>query len=332
MRIRNLAILIGAVGLSLILMTLHIEKYLDTPFEFQSEPVFFDLKSRTSFDQVARRLEELGLVASPWKLKIYAVITGKARRLQAGYYQLHPDSTPRAILDMFVKGKVYLARIVFPEGATVRDMARMLDQASIVRKEIFIETALANNAAARFNVPGPTLEGYLFPDTYLFRPHSNSSEVLLRMVHRWKQVFAPYRGRLKETGISALEAMTLASIVEKETALESERGLVASVFQNRLQKQMKLQCDPTVIYGVPDFDGNLTRKHLDTDTPYNTYTRFGLPPGPIANPGESSIRAALYPQNTSYLYFVSTNEGSHRFSQTLSEHNRFVRLYQKNKR
>ena len=132
--------------------------------------------------------------------------------------------------------------------------------------------------------------------------------------------------------MSAREAMTLASIIEKETALESERGLVASVFENRLRKGMKLQSDPTVIYGVPDFDGNLTRKHLDTDTPYNTYTRPGLPQGPIANPGESSIRAALYPSDTKYLYFVSTNEGSHQFSETLSEHNRFVRLYQKNRR
>ncbi|MBI4773632.1 MAG: endolytic transglycosylase MltG [Deltaproteobacteria bacterium] len=332
MRIRHLGILLAAVGLSLILLMLHIEKYLDTPVELRSEAVFFDLKKGTSFDRLAHQLNELGLIASPWKLKTYALITGKARRLQAGYYLLHPRSTPRVLLDKFVKGEVYLARVVFPEGATVRDMACTLDQASIVGKQAFLETALADHAPARFNVPGPTLEGYLFPDTYLFRPHSSSSEVLLRMVHRWKQVFAPFGTRLKETGVSAREAMTMASIIEKETSLESERGLVASVFQNRLQKQMKLQSDPTVIYGVPDFDGNLTRKHLDTDTPYNTYTRVGLPAGPIANPGESSIRAALYPPNTSYFYFVSTNEGFHRFSETLSEHNRFVRLYQKNNR
>ena len=332
MRIRNLGILVIAVCLALILMTLHIGKYLDTPVEARSEPVFYDLKKRTSFDRVVRQLEELGLVTSPWKLKIYALITGKARRLQAGYYQLHPGSTPRVLLETFVKGKVYLARVVFPEGATVRDMARTLDQASVVQQKAFVEMALGKNAPNRFSVPGPTLEGYLFPDTYLFRPHSNCQEVLLRMVHHWKEVFAPYRKRLKEVGISARKAMTLASIIEKETALESERGLVASVFRNRLRKRMRLQSDPTVIYGVPDFDGNLTRKHLDTDTPYNTYTRHGLPQGPIANPGESSIRAALYPPDTNYLYFVSTNEGSHRFSQTLSEHNRFVRLYQKNRR
>jgi UPF0755 protein len=179
-------------------------------------------------------------------------------------------------------------------------------------------------------VNATTLEGYLYPDTYNFPRFTKPEEILRTMVARFHQFFTPeVKAQAAALNMTEHEVVTLASIIEKETGQEDERPLIAAVFQNRLKKKYPLQSDPTVIYDIPNFDGNLTRAQLTTSTPFNTYMHPGLPPGPIANPGIKSILAALHPAPVSYLYFVSKNDGSHQFSSTLTEHNQAVHHYQK---
>jgi UPF0755 protein len=181
----------------------------------------------------------------------------------------------------------------------------------------------------KLNVPADSFEGYLFPDTYFFPRGVLAKDIITTMVNRfWTQFGVDWKERADELGLSVHEVITLASIIEKETGVSSERPIISSVFHNRLKKRMRLESDPTVIYGISDFDGNITRKHLDTHTPYNTYRIRGLPPGPIANPGAAAIESALFPAETDYLFFVSKKDRTHKFSTTILEHNRAVRKYQ----
>ncbi|HNR12011.1 MAG TPA: endolytic transglycosylase MltG, partial [Thermodesulfobacteriota bacterium] len=178
-----------------------------------------------------------------------------------------------------------------------------------------------------------TLEGRLYPDTYKFVRNVKEEEIIRRMVKRFNGVFTEaMRQRANELGLSTQEILTLASMIEKETGAVNEKPLISAVFHNRLKRNMRFQCDPTVIYGLDNFTGNITKKELQTFTPYNTYVIEGLPPTPIANPGVESIRAALYPSKVDYLYFVSKNNGTHHFSRTMPEHNRAVDSYQRTKR
>ena len=180
-------------------------------------------------------------------------------------------------------------------------------------------------------IPGKTVEGYLFPETYFFQKQASAEKIIRAMIGRFKSVFTKeWKNRAQELGFSVHEIVTLASIIEKETGVAKERSIISSVFHNRLEKGIRLASDPTVIYGIENFDGNLTRQDLRTRTPYNTYTNYGLPPGPIANPGKAALEAALYPADTPYLYFVAKPDNTHHFSTTLAEHNRAVRKYQLN--
>jgi UPF0755 protein len=182
-------------------------------------------------------------------------------------------------------------------------------------------------------ITADTLEGYLFPDTYYFPSGLESKSIITAMVKQFRIAFKPeWQTRAEELGMSVHEVVTLASIIEKETGAPEERPLISSVFHNRLKKGMRLETDPTVIYGIPDFDGNIKRRHLNTYTPYNTYKIKGLPPGPIASPGAAALEAALYPAQSKYLYFVSKKDGTHQFSATIKEHNAAVRKYQLRKK
>jgi UPF0755 protein len=277
---------------------------------------------------VAKQLHEQGLITEPRLFSLWARIQGITRMIQAGEYELKTDMNPRQIIEALITGKVRFIQVTIPEGFTVADIAQRLGEVKLVNTAAFLELVLDNTYASSLGLEGPTLEGYMFPETYQFPVDVTSREVIEAMVSRWKKIFSLFRNRAQEVGFTVREVMTLASMVEKETALLQEKPLVASVFLNRLRKNMRLECDPTVIYGLKDFDGNLAHKHLKMETPYNTYIRYGLPPGPIANPGLDSIRAVLYPANSDYFYFVSKNDGSHVFSHTLSAHQKAVRIYQ----
>jgi UPF0755 protein len=238
--------------------------------------------------------------------------------------------SPGAILGALVRGEALLHKVVIPEGAAISKIGQILEEAGLLSQRTFWQAASDPSLAEALGLESNNLEGYLFPETYHFPKGLTAEQIIRKMVAHFHSVFtAEWAKRAHSMGLTRHEVVTLASIVEKETGKPEERPLIAAVFLNRLKRRMRLESDPTVIYGIKGFDGNLTRKDLKASTPYNTYQIRGLPPGPIASPGRASIEAVLYPSEEPYLYFVSKNDGSHHFSCTLSEHNAMVDRYQR---
>jgi UPF0755 protein len=236
---------------------------------------------------------------------------------------------PRQILEIMVKGAVNLHKLTVPEGYSIPQIAVLVENAKFGSKIDFINTATDNVLAGKSGIEAPSFEGYLFPDTYFFPREVTMEQIISTMLNRFWSIFtAEWKLRAKDLGLTIHQIVTLASIIEKETGAAFERPIISSVFHNRLKKKMRLESDPTVIYGIKNFNGNLTRKHLSTRTPYNTYKIRGLPAGPIANPGRASLEAALYPERTVFIYFVSKKDNTHYFSTSLKEHNQAVRKYQ----
>jgi UPF0755 protein len=254
---------------------------------------------------------------------------GFDKRLKAGEYLLSAAMPPRQILDIMVKGAVNLHKLTVPEGYSIPQIAALVENAKFGSKIDFIKTATDTALASKNGIEAATFEGYLFPETYFFPREVAMEQIISAMVNRFWSVFTTeWKVRAKDLGFTVHQIVTLASIIEKETGAAFERPIISSVFHNRLKKKMRLESDPTVIYGIKNFDGNLTRKHLSTHTPYNTYKIRGLPAGPIANPGRASLEAALYPERTVFIFFVSKKDNTHYFSTNLKEHNRAVRKYQ----
>ncbi len=289
-----------------------------------------EIPEGASFKEVANLLAQKGLIVSPFWFRLLGKVQDAERKVQPGEYDLHTAMRPVEILNALVKGKVIQYSVTIPEGLTARQIGKLLEEARIA-KEADVARLVADPAFVKsLGVEGRTLEGYLFPETYHFPRRTKPEDVLRAMVHRFKEAYTPdLQARAAALKMTESEVLTLASIIEKETAQEAERPLVSAVFHNRLAKGRPLQSDPTVIYGIPNFDGNLKRAHLTQKTPFNTYMKKGLPPWPIANPGLKSIQAAVNPAPVKYLYFVSKNDGTHQFSTTLAEHNRAVERYQK---
>jgi UPF0755 protein len=235
-------------------------------------------------------------------------------------------------LGKIARGEVDLTPLTFPEGLTVKEMSRIFEASGRGTAQSFVAAARDASLVRTLDPQARDLEGYLFPDTYALPRRADASNVVQMMTGRFLQVLTPeIRSAAAGRGLSVRQLVTLASIVEKETARPEERPLIAAVYANRLKIGMGLQCDPTVIYALEltgRFDGNLTRDDLAFDSPYNTYKYAGLPPGPIAAPGKGSLEAAAQPADTPYLYFVSRNDGSHEFARTLEEHNQNVRKFQ----
>jgi UPF0755 protein len=236
------------------------------------------------------------------------------------------------VIDKIARGDVFLRPITFPEGLTVRQMAEIYERDGGGSKAEFLRAAQDAALIHDIDPVAQDLEGYLFPDTYTLPRRTTADQLVQRMVTAFRDVMTPdLVQRAAARGMSVRELMTLASLIEKETAKPGERPIVAAVYRNRLKIGMGMQCDPTVIYALEragKYTGNLTRENLQFDSPYNTYRYAGLPPGPIAAPGRASIEAAASPAEVPYLYFVSRNDGSHVFSATLDEHNRNVFEYQ----
>jgi UPF0755 protein len=306
--------------------------YLLTPAKTGDQDRIVLVQEGSSLREVARKLETDGLTTNRHLFVISARLLGCGRTLKAGEYRLNPGMPPLQILKILDKGRAITHAVTIPEGYTRRQIAEVLAARGLADKNKFLTLTGSPETAAHWGLSAPSLEGYLYPDTYYLGRGLSPAAIVEIMVKRFKEVFQSFRERARQVGMPVEKIIILASIVEKETGRARERPLIASVFLNRLRKGIRLESDPTVIYGLKEFNGNLTRRHLDQPTPYNTYLIRGLPPGPIANPGRESIKAVLYPARTHYLYFVSKNDGSHHFSRTLSEHNRAVRRYQKTKR
>ncbi len=320
-------ILVG-IGAAAAYLAYDLRRYAGRPAGPPSEQVL-TIPPGQSFAATLADLEDAGLIRHPLRFRLLARIGDHDRRIQAGEYLLSPAMTPKQILTHLSEGRVHLIRLTIPEGETAAQIAARSEAAGLASRETFMAAATDPAFLKTLDIPAKDAEGYLFPETYRFPRRTTAQEMIQTMVREFRKVFvSEWNARAGALGMTVHEVVTLASIIEKETGAPAERPVIASVFHNRLKRNMRLQSDPTVIYGLNEFDGNLTRRHLETPTPYNTYTQGGLPPGPIANPGRASLEAALFPAETRYLYFVSQNDGSHHFSKTLAEHNRAVRKYQ----
>ena len=294
-----------------------------------TEPVLVYIAPGSSFAAIKKSLVSHGVIAADIRFNLLARWLGAATKMRAGEYAFSPGLTHQAIIEKLAKGEVVYRSLTIPEGASLAQVADLLTEHGFAAAD-FRRLVQDQDFIATLSLSYPTLEGYLFPDTYFIAREQGLKDVLKMMVDRFHDVFSSLPAAAKQAmSLTPHQIVILASIVEKETAVAGERPLIAAVFLNRLQKKMKLQADPTVIYGIADFSGNLTRKDLHTPSPYNTYTLKGLPVGPIANPGRESLVAVLQPADVSYLYFVAKNDGSHYFSKTLREHNRAVRRFQK---
>lgn len=275
--------------------------------------------------EVARRLRAAGLVDRPRLFALYVGLHGAEGRLKAGRYRLDPDAGWGGFVSTLERGAVETVAVTIPEGFTVREIAPRIAELSGVSADSVRALARDSALVDRLGVPGPTLEGYLFPETYRFAEGTDPRRVLAAMVRRYRSFWTPERrARADSMGLTEREVVTLASIVEAEARWDRERPVIAAVYLNRIERGMLLQADPTVQYALDEPVPRLFYGHIRrvADDPYNTYTNPGLPPGPIGSPGEASLRAVLRPADVPYLYFVARPDGTHVFSRTLSEHNR----------
>ncbi len=304
--------------------------YAGSELPMERSPVTLELRAGSSLKTAAAQLGAAGVLRQPELFVLFARLHGEAGNLKAGNYEFARPLTPLSLLQRMTRGDVTQASITFVEGWTFRQMRKALHEHPKVRPE----TADLPEAELlqKLGISQPLAEGWFFPDTYHFSEGA-SDLTILRRAHQLmiRHLDQEWERRVPDLPLkSPIEALILASIVEKETGRAEERGMVASVFINRLRIGMRLQTDPTVIYGMGEaFDGNIRKRDLTTDTPYNTYTRAGLPPTPIAMPGLDALRATLNPVSSDAMYFVARGDGTSKFSRTLAEHERAVTQYQR---
>jgi peptidoglycan lytic transglycosylase G len=293
-------------------------------------PLQFSLKQGSSLRSSARQLQAAGVLDSPWQFEVLARLKGNASRVQAGNFEITGKLTPLALLEMITSGTPGQDKITFVDGWTFSQVRAALDAHVAIKHDT--RGAAESDIVTRLGISHPSAEGWLFPDTYYFVNNTSDVELMRRAYRAMQsQLDALWRGRAQGLPLAdPYAALILASIVEKETGQPAERPLIAAVFLNRIKSGMKLQTDPTVIYGLgAQFDGNLRKRDLLTDGPYNTYTRPGLPPTPIAMPGLGALGAALNPTPSRALYFVARGNGTSHFSNSLAEHERAVTKYQR---
>lgn len=285
------------------------------------------------FYQIVNLLDEKGLVKNKLFFYILSLAKGSARVIRAGEYEFSGSLSPIEIIDKLVRGNLKYYMVTIREDTTLKEIAEQLAALRLVKKEEFIKAAHDKAFLASLHIAGNSAEGYLYPETYNLDRSMGEREIIRIMVGQfWKMFDSTLQNRAIELGMTIDEVVTLASLIGKETGVPEEKPLISAVFHNRLRRGMKLQCDPTAVYNVVAFGGVIKRRHLSLDHPYNTYRINGLPPGPIANPDITSLRAALYPAKVNYLYFVSDNNGAHVFSSSLTEHNKAVLSYQTKKK
>jgi len=299
-----------------------------------SHPVqIVDIPPGTAFTQVSHLLHQRGLLRQEWFFQVLGRVQQVDRKIIPGEYELHAGMRPTELLAKLVDGEVYEYSVTIPEGYSVVQIADILEQKGLADKQDILRLNRDPTFIHSVNVEASTLEGYLFPDTYRFARYMPPEFLVRTFVSRFHEMITPdLKAQAKTMGMTLQEVITLASVIEKETGLAQERALVSGVFHNRLRRNIPLQSDPTVIYALAYFDGNIRKADLSVNSPYNTYKVRGLPPGPIANPGLAAIHAALYPTPSNFVYFVSRNDGSHKFSATLAEHNKAVDKYQRRPR
>lgn len=320
-------ILIGSLAVAWVWM--QFQDFMATPLQMHDSSVIYEVHKGATLASIARDLENAGMIRNAKYLEWYGRYTGQATQIRSGEYRLDPEMIPDALLALLVSGKSVNYSLTLLEGWNIRQV-----RAAVAAHEALTQLVADLDDAAlmeRLGFPGEHPEGRFFPDTYQFTRGMSDLEFLRRAMEKMDEELASaWSRRAEDIPLkSPYEALTLASIIEKETGQASERATIAGVFTRRLRMGMKLQTDPTVIYGMGEsFDGNIRRKDLREDTPYNTYVHKGLPPSPICMPGRDALHAAVNPASGKALYFVGKGDGSHAFSATLKEHNAAVRKYQ----
>lgn len=292
-------------------------------------PTVVDIKPGSSFSRIAAQLEDAGIISDARSFTLLAEWRNATGQVHAGEYLFEQATNPDEVLTRLTTGDIMKFRVTIPEGFTLTEIASRLAKTGVGSEEEFLVLCYNSAFINNLGIKGTSLEGYLYPETYTYTSTTTVREMLHAMVNQLNKNLTP--GLLtsaKAVGLDRHNLLTLASIIQKEAGNTMEMPLISAVFHNRLNRGIALQADPTVIYGIKNFDGNLTRKHLDTPTPYNTYRRRGLPPGPIASPGQLALHAAAHPADSKALYFVAKGDGTHEFNNTLKEHNRAVRRYQ----
>ena len=300
------------------------------PASQDSRSITFEVQPGMTLKQVTLELFNQRLILSPSAFQAIAYIQDKEKQIMVGEFSLSPSMLPTEIILRLTSGKTILYPLTIPEGYRITEIASLLDTQGLASSEVFILQTQDKDLIKSMDIPTDSLEGYLFPETYYLSKLTPEKKIVQKMVNTFKEkvLKSQLLKSTKESPLSLHEIITLASLIEKETGLDSERKLISSVFHNRLRKNMRLQTDPTVIYAIEKFDGNIRKRDLKIDSPYNTYRYKGLPPGPISSPGIKSIEAAISPIKSNHLYFVSRQDGSHHFSSTLVEHNQAVKKYQ----
>jgi UPF0755 protein len=322
--------LLSLVLVAAILLAVALGLYATHTLTLPATPFEFSIKQGSSFKVAARQMQQDGVLTNDWMFVVLARISGKTTQIKAGDYQLDTPLTPLDLLDMVTQGRANQSELKIIDGTTFHQLRNNLNANAAIRHDTaaLSDTEILRQIGAQEAQP----EGLFFPETYYFS--SGASDLaLLKRAYRAMQQHLQECWQARDPSLplqTPYQALILASIVEKETGQAADRPMIAGVFTNRLSRNMLLQTDPTVIYGMGEkFDGNLRKRDLLTDTPYNTYTRTGLPPTPIALPGLAALQAALHPAQTKALYFVARGDGSSEFSETLEQHNRAVNKYQK---
>lgn len=328
---RKFLLTVFFLSVSLLLFLVSIFVFLYMPAQQKRRVVEVKVDRGESFSSVVNKLKDRGVIPNERFFTLWARLLALDKKIHWGVYRFNLPIAPREVLDRMVLGRGLFHRITIPEGLALNEIADLLGREGATGKDKFLKEARSTELLSLLGLEHNGIEGYLFPDTYYFPVSATERDILTAMVEQFQEIFTPMMEKqAKKLGLSRHEVVTLASLVEKEAGGEAERPLVSAVFHNRLKRNIPLQSDPTVIYGLEGFTGKLRRKDLQNPSPHNTYLIRGLPPGPICNPGLSSLRAALFPARVSYLYFVSKNDGTHFFSETIREHNRAVNIYQRN--
>lgn len=330
---RIIALVSLVAGLSFLAVAVEVERRWSSPLDIPPDGIRLEVTPGDSLRTVSNNLHEQGVLPYPILTRLYGRWSGLDQQIKRGEYRLAPGMTIALLLQKLQEGRVVQYRVTLPEGIT---LARALEILAAESQLVSVLSGADDAQIAELVQPWPVAEGLFFPDSYHFEAGSTDLE-LMRRAHRDMLSILQQEWEQRESNLpyeTAYEALVMASIIERETGLPSERGQIAGVFVRRLQKGMRLQTDPTVIYGLgANFDGNLRRVHLrDEANPYNTYRHRGLPPSPISLPGRASIRAALNPEKGETLYFVARGDGGHVFSKTLAEHEEAVRKYQLQRR
>ena len=319
-------LIIGLSAIFLLGITIFLSETSPPRGDFFSQVL--DIPQGMSGEEIGRLLYKNGLLRSRFFFKV--IIKIKRSKLQAGEYILNNRMTLWQILKMLEKGKIRLHKFTIPEGFSLEDIAKLLAKQKLADPRRFLKSTRDKELLSRYNIPGGSLEGYLFPDTYKIPKGMKERNLIEMMLVKFEKVIEKeFREKLEKKALPLDSIVILASLIEKEAVIDEEKPLISGVFYNRLAKGMRLQSDPTVKYVLPKSRKNLYYKDLEIDSPYNTYLYKGLPHGPICNPGKASLEAALSPTDTDYLYFVSKNDGTHYFSRTFSEHLAAKKRYQK---